>query len=102
MPAVSVLADLHRERVGRLPCVACSVLQGVDTRPVDLHHMEHERHPFSDFLLLPLCWEHHRGFTGVHGRHRLGFEKLHGITQLQLLGVVISMLLADRASLVGG
>lgn len=100
---MSVLAELHLQRVGRLPCVACMVIAGVsDCRPIEIHHIESDRHPFSDFLVLPLCWEHHQGFTGVHGRHRLGFEKLHGVTQLQLLGVVNSLLLADRSSLVGG
>lgn len=98
---MSRLSALHIDRVGRLPCVACRVLSGEDTRPVEIHHIEADRHPFSDFLVLPLCYEHHQGFTGVHGRHRLGFEKLHGVTQVQLLGVVISMLLADRSMVVG-
>lgn len=100
---MSKLAELHLSRVARLSCVACLVIDSrFDVRPVELHHLEHDRHQFSDFLVLPLCAEHHRGFTGVHGRHRLGFEKLHGVTQLQLLGVTTSLLLADRASLVGG
>jgi len=99
---MTVLAELHDIRVRRLTCVACFVLEGKHTLPIEIHHIEHDRHAFSDFLILPLCYEHHQGFTGVHGRHRLGFEKLHGVTQLQLLGVVISQLLADRASLVGG
>jgi len=99
---MSVLSAMHIDRVSRLPCVACKVLLGVETRPIEIHHIESDRHAFSDFLVLGLCWEHHQGYTGVHGRHRLGFEKLHGITQMQLLGVVTSMLLADRQSLVGG
>ena len=99
---MSVLSALHLQRVSRCSCVACLVVNEALTRPVEIHHIESERHPFSDFLVLPLCYEHHRGFTGVHGRHRLGFEKLHGVTQLQLLGVVISLLLADRANVVGG
>ena len=100
---MSKLAKLHLQRVARLGCVACLVIDGIkDTKPVEVHHVESVRHPFSDFLVLPLCYEHHRGFIGVHGRHRLGFEKLHGVTQLQLLGVTTSLLLADRSSLVGG
>ncbi len=110
----SVLAELHLSRVRRLCCVVCMVLgrptvngvKKVSARDLpaceEVHHIEKERHEFSDFLVLPLCYEHHQGYTGVHGRHRLGFEKLHGITQMQLLGVVTSMLLADRQSLVGG
>jgi hypothetical protein len=52
--------------------------------------------------VLPLCYEHHEGILGVHGKHRLGFEKFWKVTQWQLLGVVTSMLLADRSSTVGG
>lgn len=100
---MSVLADAHLGRVRRLPCVACFVIRGIkDTPCQEVHHIESARHEFSDFLVLPLCWQCHHGFDGIHGRHRLGFEKLHGVTQIQLLGVVTSMLLADRASLVGG
>lgn len=100
---MSVLSDLHKSRVARLSCVCCIFLDGTITTQVEVHHIERPpRTEVSDFLVLPLCAEHHRGYTGVHGRSRQGFEKLHGVTQLQLLGLVISMLLADRASLVGG
>ena len=100
---MSTLGQVHLQRVARLPCVACLVLDGLrNFKDLEIHHIESDRHPFSDFIVLRLCWEHHNGFTGVHGRHRLGFERLHGVTQLQLLGVVTSLLLADRATLVGG
>ena len=100
---MSKLAQMHLQRVARLPCVACFVIDAKrDVRPVEVHHIEMSKHDFSDFIVLPLCWEHQQGFTGVHGRHRLGFEKLHGVTQMQLLGVTTSLLLADRSSLVGG
>ncbi len=93
---------LHEQRLRRLVCVACFAIKGLRHPMEELHHIETVRHPFSDFLQLPICWEMHQGFTGIHGRHRLGFEKLHGVTQLQLLGVTNCLLLADRSSLVGG
>ena len=101
---MSVLAALHEQRVRRLCCVMCWWLSdGKALTPMqEIHHLEADRHPFSCFLCLPLCWEHHNGFTGIHGRHRLGFEKLHGVTQWQLLGVTTSLLLADRSATVGG
>ena len=99
---MSVLSDLHEQRLRRLCSVACFVIKGERHPMQELHHIETSRSAFSDFLQLPLCWEMHQGFTGIHGRHRLGFEKLHGVTQLQLLGVTISLLLADRAALTGG
>lgn len=103
---MSVLTDLHGERVRRLPCIACFMLTGRPPHTLprceEVHHLEIDRHPLSDFLVLPLCFEHHQGFTGIHGRHRLGFERLHGITQLQMLGGTTMLLLADRSALVGG
>lgn len=99
---MSVLSDLHEQRLRRLCCVACFVIKGEQHPMQELHHIETSRGPFSDFLQIPLCREMHQGFTGIHGRHRLGFEKLHGVTQLQLLGVTTSLLLADRQNLVGG
>ncbi len=112
---MSALTELHHKRVRRLCCVACMVLGVIqaDGSTVmvpqrelppchEVHHIESVRHEFSDFLVLPLCNDHHEGYLGVHGRHRLGFEKFWGVTQLQLLGVVTSMLLADRSSTVGG
>jgi hypothetical protein len=34
---------------------------------------------------MPLCAEHHRGNTGVHGLGTKGFVKHYGITQQELL-----------------
>ena len=102
MAPMSVLANLHEKRLRRLCCVACFAIKGIRHPMQELHHLEKERGPFSAFLQIPLCWEMHQGYTGIHGRHRLGFERLHKVTQLQLLGVTTSLLLADRAALVGG
>ena len=100
---MSVLSDLHEQRLRRLPCVACFVLNGVrNFHQIELHHIESVRHDFSDFLQLPVCWDCHQGMEGIHGRQRGGWERSAGVTQLQLLGVTNSMLLADRAALVGG
>lgn len=98
---MSVLAALHEQRLRRLCCVACFVIKGVQHPMEELHHIEKERGPFSDFLQLPLCWEMHQGYLGIHGKHRLGFEKFHKVTQPQLLGVTTMLLLADRAAVVG-
>lgn len=103
MAPVSVLSKLHEQRIRRLPCVMCWWLSDgkVLTPMQEIHHLEHDRHPFSVFLCIPLCWEHHNGYLGIHGKHRLGFEKFHKVTQVQLLGVTTMLLLADRAAVVG-
>ncbi len=99
---MSKASELHEQRLRRLCCVACFVIKGETHAMEELHHIEKDRHAFSDFLQLPLCWEMHQGYLGIHGQHRLGFEKFHKVTQVQLLGVTTMLLLADRASLVGG
>ena len=72
----SVLAELHLSRVRRLCCVVCMVLgrptingvKKVAARdlPVceEVHHIEKERHEFSDFLVLPCATSTTRGTPG--------------------------------------
>ena len=41
--------------------------------------------------LIPLCTEHHRGNTGVHGLGTKGFEKHYGFTEEDLLNDAITL-----------
>jgi len=55
---------LHMARVAELPCCLCGAM------PVELHHIREgvgmaQRQ--GNMLVIPLCVEHHRGKTGVHG-----------------------------------
>jgi hypothetical protein len=52
-------------RVKALPCFVCDA-----PGPSYAHHIraglgKSER--ASDYLTIPLCWEHHQGRTGIHG-----------------------------------
>ena len=54
----------HLDRVAALPCAVCGA------RPVEVHHLREgqgmaQRAPH--WLSVPLCVEHHRGKTGIHG-----------------------------------
>jgi len=42
----------------------------------------------SEAPILPLCTEHHRGATGVHGLGAKAFERYHQIEFDTLLGIV--------------
>jgi hypothetical protein len=42
----------------------------------------------SEAPILPLCPEHHRGATGVHGLGAKGFERYHEVEFDTLLGIV--------------
>jgi len=48
----------------------------------------------SDTETIPLCPEHHRGATGLHGMGRKAFERAYGVTELELL--------AETRAMIGG
>lgn len=41
---------------------------------------------------VPLCPEHHRGNTGLHGMGRKAFERHYGITEVELIDEVRKLL----------
>lgn len=57
------------ERVSEISCVICGA------RPVEIHHPEIVRNDLSDYYVAALCADCHRGPIGVHGMHRMPFEK---------------------------
>lgn len=73
-------------RVSQVPCVLCLYL-GLGETPAEVHHVESTRDELSDFAVVPLCAEHHRGATGVHGLHRRGFESRYKLTDVDLLAM---------------
>jgi hypothetical protein len=42
--------------------------------------------------VIPLCPEHHRGNTGVHGLGTKGFEKYYGYDEAALLKDTLSLI----------
>jgi hypothetical protein len=77
----------HKEALAGLGCVLCRRLYGPhDPGPVELHHLRAGGWGKGGYeTLIPLCAEHHRGATGVHGLGTKGFVKKYGITQADLL-----------------
>lgn len=86
----------HLGFVAALPCVACLVLSGKFTRPVQVAHLrtgslEHEKRPTgmaekpSDKWTLPLCFPHHNGGKGSqHSMGELDFWAGLGINPFDL------------------
>jgi len=76
----------HMGRVAQLPCAVCRRL-GFLTYGVEVHHLRAGQGSkrASDEDTMPLCPEHHRGATGVHGLGTKGFPKHYGFTELDLL-----------------
>jgi stage III sporulation protein SpoIIIAA len=67
------------ELVHSIDCVVCG------KRPVEAHHIEHARDDLSAYACAALCADCHRGPIGVHGAHRMGFERRTKLSQLHLL-----------------
>ena len=70
-------------RVAEIGCILCRHKEIYDT-PAELHHIRNggkrENAP-----VIPLCPEHHRGATGVHGLGSRGFTRVHGVSEETLL-----------------
>ena len=77
----------HMSRVADLGCSVCRRM-GYPGTPSELHHPRSGvgmAKRASHFDVIPLCPEHHRGKTGVHGLGTKGFPKHWGFTEQDLL-----------------
>jgi len=84
----------HMSRVAELGCAVCHRL-GYGATPAELHHPRHgtgigQRAKHMD--VIPLCPEHHRGNTGVHGLGTKGFAKHYGFNEADLLADTLERL----------
>ena len=82
-------------RVAELGCVLCRHL-GHGHSPAEVHHIREgagmgQRSPH--YLTIPLCPEHHRGNSGVHGLGVRGFYTRYKLDELDLLSMTIQGLM---------
>ena len=81
------------DKIARLGCILCSEILGIEGgSPAELHHVRRYGSVRSASPVLPLCPEHHRGNSGVHGLGRKGFEAKWNVTQDTLLEKVHELL----------
>ena len=81
----------YLSRVAELGCVLCRRI-GFEDTPAEIHHIRDGQgmaQRSSDYLAIPLCREHHRGDSGVHGLGTGRFERRYKLTELDLLADVI-------------
>lgn len=75
----------EKERYGkmaRLGCILCWHL-GYEGTPAEIHHIR--RGGRRDTApVIPLCPEHHRGNTGIHGLGRKAFETKYELSEEDL------------------
>jgi hypothetical protein len=84
----------HLSKVAALGCIVCRRLGYMDT-PAECHHPRTATgagRRASHFDAIPLCPEHHRGQSGLHGLGRKAFERHYGVTELELLEQVKELL----------
>jgi hypothetical protein len=89
----------HKAALVELGCMACRRLfPGIAPGPVELHHLRSGGWGKGDYMtLMPLCPEHHRGNTGVHGLGTKGFAKNYGFDQADMLADALRLLEKETA-----
>ena len=64
----------HYDKLARLGCILCIRLGYGEGTPAEIHHIRRAGKK-SNAPVVPLCPEHHRGNTGIHGLGRKRFER---------------------------
>jgi hypothetical protein len=84
----------YLSRVAELGCLVCKRM-GYPDSPAEIHHKRAGTgagRRSSHFDAMPLCPEHHRGKTGIHGLGTKGFVKHYGFDEADLLQDVRDLL----------
>lgn len=77
-----------KSKVAAIGCILCRHLDLGET-PAMLHHVREGQgmsQRASDWLVVPLCREHHQGKTGIHGSE---FYQRFKMDELDLLALTI-------------
>jgi len=81
-------------RVAQVGCILCHHL-GFGHSDAEVHHIREGQgaaQRASDWLVVPLCPEHHRGQSGVHGLGTKGFYCRYKLSELDLLAMTLERL----------
>lgn len=73
----------HYDRLSAIGCILCRETLSTSS-PAEMHHIgsSSER---DDWLVIPLCPEHHRGATGFHGLGEREFNRRYKTSEIELL-----------------
>jgi hypothetical protein len=77
-------------RVASLGCVLCNEL-GLGQTPAEVHHL-FDSAARSDYLVAPLCPDHHRGPNGFHGLGERAFNARYKTSEAKLLALTLEKL----------
>ncbi len=70
-------AQRHKDRVAALGCVVCRRLGFQPNHQAEVHHVAEGSGLRSDYAVVGLCPEHHRGKSGLHGMGAKAFIRLY-------------------------
>jgi hypothetical protein len=81
-------------KVAQIGCILCDHLGNPGT-PAEVHHPKEGvfaglSQRADDWLAIPLCPEHHRGQSGLHGLGTKGFYSRYKLNEADLLSMTIS------------
>ena len=91
---MSAATARHLDRLANLGCILCKHLFGCYSA-AEIHHPKEwtgAAQRASDWLAMPLCAEHHRGASGVHGLGKKGFYARYKLAEHDLLAMTIEAL----------
>lgn len=81
----------YKSRVADIGCILCRHLS-LGATPAQLHHPRADQggaERASDWLVIPLCLEHHQGKSGFHGLGTRAFEVRYKLSELDLLAMTL-------------
>lgn len=81
----------YKSHVAGLGCILCRYLSLGET-PAQLHHPragQGTAERASDWLIIPLCPEHHQGKSGLHGLGTRAFEARYKLSEMDLLAMTL-------------
>lgn len=84
----------HMNAVAGIGCILCRHLE-LGESPPELHHVREGQgmsQRASNYLVIPLCPEHHRGSSGLHGLGTRGFYTRYKLDELDMLAMTIERL----------
>jgi hypothetical protein len=89
---MSKAEQAHKDALVELGCILCHRL-GLGQTPPELHHLRTGGWGKGGYkTLMPLCFHHHRGIMGIHTLGTKAFERVHGVTQRELLAQSLEMI----------
>jgi hypothetical protein len=85
----------HYDDVASIGCILCLQL-GYGSTPAEIHHIRRLGAIRKRSPVIPLCLEHHRGNTGIHGLGRKAFTAKYGLTEYDLLDKTEELITHER------